>query len=95
MATLFVYQGHTMTAQIWGDAQLEVSSLGSKPITHGVYPINFAEGEAWDILAEAMENQHAETIKEANQLLYSVVQVKIKDGVFQEFTPERGKAYKW
>ena len=95
MATLFVYQGHTMTARIWGDAQLEVSSLGSKPITHGIYPINFAEGEAWDILAEAMQNQHAETIKEANQLLQNVIDVWIKDGVFEEFTPERGKTYKW
>jgi hypothetical protein len=95
MSTLFVYQGHLMTAQIWGDAQLEVSSLGSKPITHGIYPINFAEGEVWDILAEAMENQHAETIKEANQLLQNVIAVLIKDGVFQEFNPKKGKAYKW
>jgi hypothetical protein len=95
MNTLFVYMGHTMTARIWGDAQLEVSSLSSKPTTHGVYPVNFAEGEVWDILAEAMENQHGETIEQANQLLQNVINGLVKDGVFQEFTPERGKAYKW
>ena len=84
-----------MRANIEGDAQLVVESLRAEPIAHGVYPVNFAEGEAWDILAEAMENQHADTIKEANQLLQNVIDVWIKDGVFQEFTPEKGKAYKW
>ena len=101
MNKLFIYQGHTMRANIEGDAQLIVESLKADKILapisqqYGTYPVNFAEGEVWDILAEGMENQHAETIKEANQLLQNVIDVFIKDGVFQEFTPERGKTYKW
>ena len=84
-----------MSARIHGDAQLEVLSLHDQPIEHGTYPVIFAEGEAWDILADAMENQHGESIKEANVLLGNVIKLWIKDGVFQEFTPKRGVFVKW
>jgi hypothetical protein len=95
MATLFVYMGHTMSARIHGDAQLEVLSLHAKPTTYGTYPVNFAEGEAWDILSEGMENQHAESIKEANVLLANVIKGWINDGTFEEFAPKRGIFVKW
>lgn len=96
MSVLFTYQGHTMSARIHGDAELEVLSLESKPIEHGTYPVNFAEGEAWDILSnEIMSYDACETIKEANQLLRGVVAGLINDEVLGEFTPKRGVFVKW
>lgn len=84
-----------MSARIWGDAQLEVLSLGSKPITHGTYPVNFAEGEAWDHIDKIMESVNCNTIEEANAEMHLCILELIEQGIFQEFTPERGKFYKW
>lgn len=85
-----------MSARIHGDAELEVLSLESKPIEHGTYPVNFAEGEAWDILSnEVMSYESCETIKEANELLRGVVAGLINDGVLGEFTPKTGVFVKW
>jgi len=75
MNKLFVYQGHTMRANIEGDAQLVVESLRAEPIEHGTYPVNFAEGEAYDLLAQAMETVHEDSLEKAD----SQLQVKIAE----------------
>jgi hypothetical protein len=77
MNKLFIYAGHTMRANIEGDAQLVVESLKAQRLNkhNGVYPRNFAEGEAYDLLAEAMETVHEDTIEKAD----SQLQVKIAE----------------
>ena len=62
-----------MRANIEGDAQLVVESLKAEPIAHGIYPVNFAEGEAYDLLAEAMENVHEDSLKKADARLQTVI----------------------
>ena len=73
MNKLFVYQGHTMRANIEGDAQLVVESLRAEPIAHGTYPTNFAEGEAYDLLAEAMETVHEDSLEKADARLQTLI----------------------
>lgn len=62
-----------MRANIEGDAQLVVESLRAEPIAHGVYPLNFAEGEAYDLLAEAMENVHEDSLQKADARLQTII----------------------
>lgn len=83
MNKLFKYQGHTMKANIFGDAQLEVKSLKAEPIQYGVYPVNFAEGEAWDILANAMEEVHTDTVDKADKHLQLKIAELIRNGVLE------------
>ena len=89
MSKLFSYKGHTFTARIYGDAELEVSSLTDKRV--------FAiEDELWQILSNEITDYDAcDTIKEANQLLDGIVAGLIDDGVLGEFTPKRGIFVKW
>jgi hypothetical protein len=85
-----------LSARIHGDAELEVLSLESKPIEHGTYPVNFAEGEAWEILSnEFMDYEACDTITEANKLLAGIIAGLVQDGVLGEYTPKRGAFYKW
>ena len=85
MNKLFIYQGHTMRANIEGDAQLIVESLKAEPIKHGIYPVNFAEGEAYDILAEAMETVHEDTLEKADAKLQLKIVEHITNGAFKGF----------
>ena len=66
-----------MRANIEGDAQLVVESLKAQRLNkhNGVYPRNFAEGEAYDLLAEAMETVHEDSLEKAD----SQLQVKIAE----------------
>ena len=70
-----------MRANIEGDAQLVVESLKAQEILawesreYGTYPVNFAEGEAYDLLAEAMETVHEDTLEKADAQL----QIKIAE----------------
>lgn len=73
MNKLFIYQGHTMRANIEGDAQLIVESLKAEPIEYGIYPINFAEGEAYGILEDAMVNVHEDSLEKADARLQTVI----------------------
>jgi hypothetical protein len=73
MNKLFIYAGHTMRANIEGDAQLIVESLKAEPIEHGIYPVNFAEGEAYGLLAEAMENFNEGSLEKADAKLQTVI----------------------
>lgn len=81
MNKLFKYQGHTLKANIFGDAQLEVESLKAEPLKFGVYPVNFAEGEVWDLLAEVMESVHTDTIEEADKQLQNKIEELINKGI--------------
>jgi hypothetical protein len=83
MNKLFVYQGHTMRANIEGDAQLVVESLRAEPITYGTYPVNFAEGEAYDILADAMETVHENSLEKADAQLQIKIAQHITNGAFK------------
>jgi hypothetical protein len=89
MSRLFNYKGYTFTARIFGDAELEVTSLTDKRV--------FAEEDAvWTILSdEITDYDSCETIKEANTLLDGIIFWLIEDGIFQEFTPQRGKFFSW
>ncbi len=82
MNQLFIYAGHTMRANIEGDAQLVVESLRAQPLKHGIYPVNFAEGEAYDLLEQLMETVHCETIAEADAELQKKVASLIEKNVF-------------
>ena len=64
-----------MRANIEGDAQLIVESLKAERLNkhNGVYPRNFAEGEAYDLLAEAMENVHEDSLEKADARLQTVI----------------------
>ena len=64
-----------MRANIEGDAQLIVESPKAERFSknHGVYPVNFAEGEAYDILAEAMENFNEGSLEKADARLQTVI----------------------
>jgi hypothetical protein len=75
MNKLFIYAGHTMRANIEGDAQLVVESLKAQRLNkhNGVYPRNFAEGEAYDLLAEAMENFNEGSLEKADAKLQTVI----------------------
>jgi hypothetical protein len=75
MNKLFIYAGHTMRANIEGDAQLVVESLRAERLSkhHGIYPVNFAEGEAYDLLAEAMENVHEDSLQKADARLQRII----------------------
>ena len=79
MNKLFIYAGHTMRANIEGDAQLVVESLRAEEILapisqqYGTYPVNFAEGEAYDLLAEAMENVHEDSLQKADARLQTII----------------------
>jgi hypothetical protein len=73
MNKLFIYAGHTMRANIEGDAQLIVESLKAEPIEHGIYPVNFAEGEAYGILENAMVNVHEDSLEKADARLQTVI----------------------
>ena len=77
MNKLFKYGGHTMRANIEGDAQLVVESLNAERFSksYGFYPKNFAEGEVYDLLAEAMETVHEDTLEKADAQL----QIKIAE----------------
>jgi hypothetical protein len=83
MNKLFIYQGHTMRANIEGDAQLVVESLRAEPIEHGTYPVNFAEGEAYDLLAEGMESIHEDSLEKADAKLQIVIADLIMFGKFE------------
>lgn len=89
MNKLFIYQGHTMRANIEGDAQLIVESLKADKILapisqqYGTYPVNFAEGEAYDLLAEAMENVHEDSLEKADARLQTVIADLIRFGTLQ------------
>ena len=82
MNKLFVYQGHTFRANIEGDATLVVESLKATPIKHGVYPVNFAEGEVWQILADEMEDVKEENLQKADARLQIKISDLILDGKF-------------
>lgn len=91
MAKIFTYKGQTLSARIYGDAQLEVICLENL-----IYPHNFVEGEVWDIISNEFEEYDAcDTIKEANGLLDGIIAGLINDGVLGEFTPKRGIFVKW
>ena len=62
-----------MRANIEGDAQLIVESLKAEPIEHGIYPVNFAEGEAYGLIAEAMENFNEGSLEKADAKLQNVI----------------------
>ena len=83
MNQLFIYAGHTMRANIEGDAQLVVESLKAEPIKHGIYPVNFAEGEAWDILTDEMERITCSTIEEADRALQGQILKMIRVATFK------------
>jgi hypothetical protein len=83
MNKLFIYAGHTMRANIEGDAQLVVESLRAEPITHGTYPVNFAEGEAYDLLADAMETVHEDSLEKADTKLQQKIVEYITNGAFK------------
>lgn len=89
MNKLFIYQGHTMRANIEGDAQLIVESLKADKILapisqqYGTYPVNFAEGEAYDLLAEAMENVHEDSLEKADARLQTIIADLIRFGNLQ------------
>jgi hypothetical protein len=85
MNKLFIYEGHTMRANIEGDAQLVVESLRAKPIQHGIYPVNFAEGEAWELLEQVMTNVHCDTIAEADAELQKKIASLIEKNVLEPF----------
>jgi len=82
MNQLFIYAGHTMRANIEGDAQLVVESLRAQPLKHGIYPVNFAEGEAYESLEQLMETVHCDTIAEADAELQKKVALLIEQNVF-------------
>jgi hypothetical protein len=82
MNQLFIYANHTMRANIEGDAQLVVESLRAQPLKHGIYPVNFAEGEAYDLLEQLMETVHCDTIAEADAELQKKVALLIEKKVF-------------
>lgn len=89
MNKLFIYQGHTMRANIEGDAHLVVESLKADKILapisqqYGTYPVNFAEGEAYDLLAEAMETVHEDTLEKADAQLQIKIAELILSGSLQ------------
>jgi hypothetical protein len=83
MNQLFIYAGHTMRANIEGDAELVVESLRANPIKHGIYPVNFAEGEAYELLEEQMETVHCDTIAEADAELQKKIVLMIRNNTFQ------------
>lgn len=67
-----------MRANIEGDAQLVVESLKAKEILaengeYGTYPVNFAEIEAYDLLAEEMENFNEGSLEKADARLQTVI----------------------
>ena len=68
-----------MRANIEGDAQLVVESLKAQEILawesqeYGTYPVNFAEGEAYDLLAEKMENFNEGSLEKADARLQTVI----------------------
>ena len=72
-----------MRANIEGDAQLVVESLRAEPITHGTYPVNFAEGEAYDLLADAMETVHEDSLEKADTKLQQKIVEYITNGAFK------------
>lgn len=78
-----------MRANIEGDAQLVLESLRAEPIRAGnsmeyeTYPKKFAEGEAWDVLCEAMETVHEDTIEKADAKLQIVIADLIMFGKFE------------
>lgn len=74
-----------MRANIEGDAELVVESLRAQPIKHGVYPVNFAEGEAWELLEQVMENVHCDTIAEADAELQKKIASLIEKNVLEPF----------
>jgi len=84
MNKLFIYQGHTMRANIEGDAQLVVESLKAEPIEHGTYPANFAEGEAAGYLSDAMETVSEDSIEKADAQLQAKIVGLIAAGIFEE-----------
>ena len=77
-----------MRANIEGDAQLIVESLKAERLNKhsGVYPRNFAEGEAYDLLAEAMENFNEGSLEKADAKLQTVISDLIMFGELEGIT---------
>lgn len=62
---VFIYAGHTMTVGIFADetsndVSWSLVSVWASPIEGGVYPANFAELEACEIIATHLKNRGPE-----------------------------------
>lgn len=86
---VFIYAGHTMTVGIFQDETSEdiswsLFSVRATPIEGGVYPVNFAEIEACEIIATHLENRHAEIVPSYVRDLMGAINLACANSEFSE-----------
>ena len=91
---LFIYAGHTMTLGIFedktnGEILWSVKSTWATPIEGGVYPVNFAEIEACEIIQALLEEDTLEIHDSATNGYLTVMSAVTRALVANDFSEVR------
>ena len=91
---LFIYAGHTMTLGIFtdetsNDISWSVASTWATPIEGGVYPANFAELEACEIIEALLEPDSREIHDPATDAYLAVMSAVTRALVANDFSEVR------